>query len=82
MPAMARIFAADFSYLAQQLEVGCGTLSSDHCGITDLPTLRRLVDSPRRFGLNNRRTMQRFSVQARLKRETHAQRHKMRKKRS
>jgi hypothetical protein len=45
------------------------------------PDNQRSVDSPRRFGLNKHRTMQRFSVRARLKRETRAQRHKMRKKR-
>jgi hypothetical protein len=48
-------------------------LRSDRCGaaasLTSLTLYHHLVDSPRTFGLNNRRTMQRFSAQARLKRE-------------
>jgi hypothetical protein len=37
MPAMARIFAADFSHRSfRNLKLAIGAPSSDRCGITDL----------------------------------------------
>jgi hypothetical protein len=70
MPAMARIFAANFSHRRlRNLWWLLVAPNNDRCGITNLSDAHHLVDSPGRFGLNNRRTMHQFSAQARLKRE-------------